>query len=201
MTAGKRARTRSSVVLGDPQSVRHDPSAKSLAYFCLSEPIRFDQPLLAELKDLAAQRGDVNVRLCLHDRPEAAFHEMIILEHAGKYYRPHKHLAKGESYHIIEGSMAVFVFNDQGVVDDAVRLSPFDTLVYRIGSKMYHAVMPLSKTVIYHESKPGPFVRESDCEYPAWAPDGQDPTAVAVYTGILREALDRHAGPRSVQSV
>jgi len=63
-------------------------------------------------------------------------------------------------------------------------------VVYRVGARMYHAVLPLTPWVIYHESKPGPFLGEADCVYPAWAPDGQDAGAVAAYTSMLRRVVD-----------
>lgn len=179
----------STVEFGDSTSVWQDRTAKSCSYFCRKEPVRIDQELLVKLKALAGQQGSQNVRLCLHDRPQAAFHEMIILEHSGKFYRPHKHPRKGESYHIIEGAMGVFIFNERGDVGDTCVLNPQSSMVYRVGTNMYHAVMPLSEFVIYHESKLGPFIRESDCLYPAWAPDGTDQQVAMEYTQMLREAL------------
>ena len=186
----------STVALDDPSSVWQDPHAKSFAYFCKRRPVRIDQALLAELKRLAGERGGQNVRLCLHEGPGAAFHDMIILEHPGKYYRPHQHLAKGESYHIIEGAMGVFVFEPDGRVADACRLTPTGTVVYRVDATMHHAVMPLSDPVIYHESKPGPFTGESDSVYPDWAPDGRDQDAAAAYTAALRTALEHATDAR-----
>ena len=184
-------RSVSTIAFDDPRSVWQDKSAKTVAYFCRKPPIKIDGRLLDELKRLAARLGGQNVRLCLHESPEAVFHEMIILEHAGKYYRPHKHTAKGESYHIIEGSLGVIVFDEQGKVEDACVLNPHGPLVYRIGANMYHMILPLSEFVIYHESKPGPFVRERDSLNPSWAPDGGNTAIAADYVLKLQAALER----------
>jgi len=180
----------SAVALDDAASVLRDPGTKTQAWFCQRLPVRVDQGLLAELKRQAADRDHQNTRLCLHDRPGAAFHDMIILEHPGKYYRPHAHKGKGESYHIIGGSMGIFVFTEEGEVADACVLTTDDTVVYRVGADMYHAVLPLSSPVVYHESKPGPFLGEADCVYPEWAPDGRDAQAAAEFTERLRSVLD-----------
>lgn len=185
----------SAVSLDDSSAVWQDAGAKSLSYFCRRRPVRVDQRLVAQLKRLASAGGGRNARLCLHESPQAAFHDMIILERPGKYYRPHHHPAKGESYHIIEGAMGVFVFRQDGEVADACVLAPDQTLVYRVEAAMDHAVMPLSPFVLYHESKPGPFTGDSDCVYPAWAPDGQDPEAVAAYTAALRKLLPSSIHP------
>lgn len=171
--------------------VWEDTTAKTVAFLCRREPVRVDQRLIGELKAVSSQRGGANVRLCLHDSPEALFHEMIILERAGKYYRPHKHLAKGESYHIIEGELGVCVFDEQGAVADACVLTPHGTVAYRVGRAMYHMIVPLSSLVIYHESKPGPFIRSSDCAYAAWAPTGDDAAAVTAFIERVRELVQR----------
>lgn len=179
----------SAIVLEDPRWVRLDHGARSLAYFCLKSPVRVDKELLEQLKGIAVGLEGRNLRLCLHDSPGATFHEMIILEKRDKYYRPHKHLAKGESYHLIEGSLAAFVFDTRGGVVDACLLEAQGTFLYRVGANMFHSVMPLTDLVVYHESKPGPFEGESDSIYPDWAPDGSDGEEVARYRERLLRAL------------
>ena len=184
----------SSIDLSDPSSVQR-VEGRSLAFFCKKKPVRVDGRLVAELKQIAAGLDGKNLRLCLHEGPEALFHDMLILEHKGNYYRPHKHLAKGESFHIIEGSMGIFVFDEPGRVVDACTLEPQGDFLYRIDTDMYHAVMPLSELVIYHESKPGPFTGEGDSLFPSWAPDGSDADELRRYTDSLLRTLVR--GQRS----
>ena len=179
----------SKINLEDSQSVRFDNAGRSAAYFCLNDPVKIDGELIAELKDSAHRLGDNNVRLCLHDSPDASFHEMINLEHRGKYYRPHKHSEKGESYHIIEGKMAAFIFDENGTVVDSNVLEGDGNFLYRVGTNMYHAVLPLSELIIYHESKIGPFQRTGDSIFPEWAPDGTDQAEADSYIGNLVKNL------------
>lgn len=179
----------SSLVLSDPESVWVDKGAKSIAYFCKKKPVKVDKKLIKELKEIAASVGNKNIRLCLHESPDALSHDMIILERKGKYYRPHKHLTKGESFHIIEGLLAVFIFDESGVAIDSCILEPEGNFIYRVGVNMYHAVMPLSDLVIYHESKPGPFLGDRDSIYPSWSPVGNNPQEVADYTDRLLKIL------------
>jgi len=178
----------SSIHLHDSRSVQR-AEGRSLAFFCKRKPVRVDRELVSELKRVASELNGKNVRLCLHEGPEARFHDMVIVEHPGNYYRPHKHLEKGESFHILEGSMAVFVFDEQGQVVDACVLEEQGNFLYRIDTDMYHAVMPLSDRVVYHESKPGPFTGAGDSVFPAWAPEGCDPDEVRRYTDFLRSTL------------
>jgi cupin fold WbuC family metalloprotein len=173
-----------SLLAPDPAKLVEDPKARTRAFFCIRRPVRIDAALLAELRQLGE---DGNVRVCLHDGPAADHHDMVILEHPGRYYRPHHHDGKGECFHIMAGAMAVFVFEADGRVAEAVRLEAGD--IYRIGAGQIHAVMPLSDPVIYHENKPGPFSGPGDSIYPDWAPDGADEGAAAAYAAALARHL------------
>ena len=156
----------------NPDRVWEDKTAKTISFFCRKLPVRVDSSLIGELKIIAQNQGKKNVRLCLHDSPNAVHHDIIILEHKGKYYRPHKHLKKGEAFHIIDGEMGIFVFNEDGIVMDFCCLKSGE--IFRVGVGMYHMVMPLTEFVIYHENKPGPFLKDGDSIYPDWAPDGDN---------------------------
>lgn len=181
--------SRVSLLAPDPERLWRDPKAKTLSFFCRRRPIRIDAAVIAELIQLGTVEGPRNVRVCLHEAPSSAHHDMIILEHRGRYYRPHRHTDKGECFHIMQGEMGVFAFADDGAVIDAVRLRAGD--IYRVEAGMYHAVMPLSDMVVYHENKPGPFQGDGDSLYPVWAPDGRDPYAARIYS----LALARHLTP------
>ena len=141
------------------------------------------------MKSTSEQLVGLDIRICLHDSPEAEFHEMIILQYGGKYSRPHKHPVKGESYHIIEGSMAAFVFDDSGQVMDANVLDASSSFLYRVGGNTYHVAVPLSELLIYHESKPGPFLHDDDSVFPSWAPDTFDAENGLSYTNKLLQIL------------
>ena len=181
------------VDLDDKSSVWLNDSGRSRGYFCQSKPVRVDNALLTKLKTVSENLSGKNVRLCLHESPESAFHDMIILERRVNYYRPHKHLYKGESYHIMEGEQAVVIFDDQGDVIDTCVLQPETTPIYRVGADMYHMVMPLSELIIYHESKPGPFLPETDSVFPDWAPDGNNSGEVDQFVRNIMRNFDTYS--------
>lgn len=181
--------TISKIILDDPEKIRKDESGRSLGLFCRNLPGRVDRQLIDELKEILEQQPEKNIRLCLHEAPDALFHSMIILERQRKYYRPHKHYEKGECFHIIEGRMAVFAFDEKGNVIDSCCLDPSGVFIYRVQVNMYHAVMPLTPIVIYHESKPGPFLDNSDSIFPSWAPDDGDEEKITIYNQQLHDIL------------
>ena len=185
-----------SILEPDAQKLREDLSAKSVSFFCLQRPVRVDQALLDEMKEVSVLRGGRNVRICLHSAPEDEHHDMVVLEHGGNYYRPHKHQAKGECFHVMDGRLGLLAFDEAGAVIDATILEAGD--MYSIAVGMYHAVMPLSDPVIYHESKPGPFLGDGDSIYPDWAPAEDDSAAIEAYKSMARGHLQSSAGKSEI---
>jgi len=115
---------------------------------------------------------------------------MIILTRKGRYQTPHKHNEKAESWHIIEGLMGVFVFDQNGKPIQCDRLTPGASIIYRINPGLYHAVLPMSDIVLFHESRPGPYNRTDSLPAP-WAPDSEDSEGLAKFYGNLQQLLDR----------
>ena len=87
-----------------------------------------DQPILrlsgtdiASLKHQALANTRRRIRICTHPDRSDRLHEMLIVHTRGTYVRPHKHLNKSESVHIIEGEVDVVVLDEAGGVRDVVR--------------------------------------------------------------------------------
>lgn len=191
------------IKLDDPATVTRIEGQRSVAFFSKKKSARVDDLLIGQLKQVAEQAGDKNVRLCLHDSPGASFHDMVILERRSKYYRVHKRPNKDVTYHMIEGSMAAYMFDEEGRVEEACLLVPGNSFIYRVDADRYRVSIPVSDVVIYHEVSPGPFVGESDSIYPTWAPDGGNHEDAMAYTTKLLEALDSqkgHMGPQGKPS-
>ncbi len=171
----------------DREKLVEDRGAKTVAYFCRRRPALIDKQLIDELKQISVLRGECNARVCLHDSPGAPHHDMVALERGNRYYRPHKHNGKGDTFHMIEGCLGVFTFDDAGQVIDAVSIGRGE--IYRTDIDSYHAILPLTEFVIHHESKPGPFTGAGDSIFPDWAPDGSDPDETERYLARLMAYL------------
>ncbi len=153
----------------DPQLVREDTAAKSVAFFALVRPVWVGAALYEELKQVSTYRGGKNVRLCLHSMPGDDQHDMIILNRKGTLHPPHRHHGgKAETFHVVEGRMGVFSFDANGNPAEVGILGPGE--VYRFGPDHFHTVMPLDDFVIHHESRVGPFLGDDDCIFPEWGP-------------------------------
>jgi cupin fold WbuC family metalloprotein len=141
---------------------------------------------LQDLKDTAVRAPLKRARLCLHDDHDDPVQEMVIAFHRTSYCRPHRHLNKSESFHVIEGQLGIWFFDDDGNVKRQVTMGEAGsglTRVYRLARDWWHTVVPLSEITIIHETTTGPF-KHGGTEYPKWAPEDHD------HEGI-RQFLDR----------
>lgn len=147
-----------------------DQGAKSESYYCKAGAIVIDDSVIAWLKErLKATLGNT-VRICLHPDASDQFHEMIIAHKRGGEFKPHKHLSKGESYHMIEGRLRVNIFDDNGKLASATVLARQGSglaFMHRIPPNVWHSTEPDGDLVIFHESKPGPFTVGENV-YPNW---------------------------------
>ena len=135
---------------------------------------------IEELKDVATTNPRSRVRVNAHKNIDDPLHEMLIIHKKGMYCQPHKHLNKSESFHMIEGRIKVVLFDNDGVILQAITMGisePDETLFYRISEPIYHMVILESDFAVYHEVTNGPFQKE-DSLFAPWAPaDNQDKVA------------------------
>lgn len=174
--------------------VKQDKNAKSLSYFCTKNLVLIKRDIIKQLVEESNRNGACDIRISLHKSPAKDFHNMIILQRKGNYYRPHKHENKVEAYQMIEGKMAIFIFDGSGNIINSHVLSPETNFIYRIGANKFHVTIPLTDFVIFHESKIGPFIREGDSIFADWTPDGSDPNEARKYFDLLLSKIKDNAG-------
>ena len=133
------------------------------------------------LKTVARRHPQRRARLCLHRSGGDRLHEMIIALSRDCLFQPHRHPDKSESYHAIDGRLAIVIFDTKGKPVRSLILAPpgkNGTICYRLDTSVYHAVLPLDDIVVFHEVTNGPFV-QGDAEIAPWAP--HEPTALRVF--------------------
>lgn len=151
---------------------------------------------LTMVRDMALTNVRGRARLCAHQSADDPIHEMLIALVKESYIPPHKHLGKSESFHMIEGSLIVIVFDDSGIPIEYISLaSPGSAdaegqaLYYRLSKPMYHTVIPMSDVVVFHETTNGPF-RRGDTVFAEWAPCEQDDVQIqrAYISQLLKQS-------------
>ena len=145
--------------------------------------LRVDSLQLEQLKTDARNEPRQMARLCLHQGTEDRVHEMVIAFTRKAYVIPHRHLAKSESFHVIEGSLAVVFFDNDGDVTNRIELGVSGSersFLYRLNTSLWHMALPLSEYVIIHEVTGGPLLSE-DTEHPYWAPKESEPDRIGPF--------------------
>ena len=69
---------------------------------------------------------------------------------------------------MIEGSQRIYTFNNKGKIVENVIMDAKKNIVFRIDKNTFHSSKIISKYVIFHESKPGPYLGKLDSIFPNW---------------------------------
>lgn len=164
---------------------RHGPEV-----FYASEPIvTADAPDVERLKSEARSARRHRARLCTHLSLDDPLHEMFIVHSAGTYVRPHRHVGKSESFHVVDGIMDVAVFDEGGGVVKAFRMGPYGTghvFYCRLNQSAFHSFVFRTPLVVFQEITNGPF-DPSRTQFAPWAPP-EDDVAAAAYFSWLQDA-------------
>jgi cupin fold WbuC family metalloprotein len=138
-----------------------------------------------------SSRGRMNHNF--HSSPDAPVHRFLNVLTRATYVQPHRHRdpPKHESFLVLEGRIAVFVFSDEGAVLSAWILGG-DISGIDLPAGAWHTVVALTDTAVCYEVKPGPWDSASDKEFAAWAPREGDPNAEAYRMHLLEHIHDSH---------
>ena len=146
--------------------------------FAQSDVVAVGRDWLDRLKRDALAAPRRRARLCLHADHDDAVQEMVIAFCRGSWVRPHRHVGRCESLHVIEGELAVLLFDDAGGVERRIDLCGGGTsngaqssrpFMYRLSTPAWHTVVPCSDFVVVHEVTQGPFIAGDDGFAP-WSP-------------------------------
>ena len=143
------------------------------------------------LAEQARENERRRMRLCAHRSSDDALHEMLIVHTPETYVRPHKHLAKSESFHVIEGEADVVLFDEEGRIVELISMGPYPSgacFYYRLADPYYHGLVIHSELFLFHETTNGPFDRR-DTLFAPWSPPENDPAAVRAYREQLKQAI------------
>jgi cupin fold WbuC family metalloprotein len=163
------------------------PTIKSEVYFNRNDLEVVGEDWIGFLKDRARQSPLRRSRLCLHRGHDDPVQQMIIVMCQDVLFRPHRHLAKSESFHMIEGLLDLILFDMDGNPEQAVHMGPIGSglnFCHRLNISQFHAVLPLTDFVVMHEITAGPWIKE-EAEFAPWAPEQSE---------ALRAFLENAAG-------
>lgn len=134
-----------------------DKSGKSDAIFLRNKCTVIDIKILDHLVKYSKHNNFKDVRICMHKNKKSVIQNMINLTFKRKKKIDfHKHLKKDEAYQIIKGKMMIEYFYKKKI--KKITLGS-DKILFRISKNIYHRIKPLTKYIIYHEIRKGPFLK------------------------------------------
>jgi len=168
--------------------------------------VRFGPDETRFVKERAATSARRRARICAHQDSDELLHEMLIGVAADSYIHPHRHTAKVESFHIVEGLVDVVIFDDAGAVRDVVKLGagiPDRSFYYRLSESAFHTLLVRTPWLVIHEVTNGPF-RKDETVLAAFAPPEEAPPEVrAAYirqVDVLASRFDAGAAAQPIRS-
>jgi cupin fold WbuC family metalloprotein len=148
------------------------------------------------LKKQAAESPRGRSRICTHPGPDDQTHEMLVVLRRDNYIHPHLHPGKVESFHVIEGKLTVFLFNEDGSILETVPMGDLASgrpFYYRQTRPLYHTQIPETDFVVFQEVTQGPFTR--DTVLASWAlAEGPDGKLRAYLEDLLRRSQEQRHG-------
>jgi len=123
--------------------------------------------LLARARTLPRLRTNHNFHSSMEENPHRFLNVMV----RGTYIAPHRHLEppKSESFLVLRGEVAFFVFDEDGEIT-RVEVLGRGKMGIDIGPGIWHTLAVLSAEAVCYEVKPGPYLASNDKDFAGWAP-------------------------------
>jgi cupin fold WbuC family metalloprotein len=133
----------------------------------------------------ASPRGRINHNF--HPSLDSNLHRFLNAWTRGSYAAPHRHLKvpKPESFVVLRGELALFLFDDSGNVTERHVLGRNGLIGIDLEPGIWHTVAAVSDTAVCFEVKAGPYEAATDKEFAPWAPREGDPSAAEYLAKLL----------------
>ncbi|MCX7121818.1 MAG: WbuC family cupin fold metalloprotein [Gammaproteobacteria bacterium] len=159
-------------------------------YYLAGPDIFLEKNDLNQLATLAFNSKRQRARYCAHENKESGTHEMFEVFTNQTYIRPLKQEQKIYSFHVIQGSVDIYLFSEKGELTDKISLGDFQSgkpFYFRAPINTYRTLVTTSEFLLYNEVTAGPFKKE-DTIFAPWAPLEDDVEGIAQ----LRARLHAH---------
>lgn len=131
-------------------------------------------------------RGRMNHNF--HPDLAANLHRFLNAWTRGSYAAPHRHLVvpKPESFVVLRGELALFLFDDSGAITETHVLGRSGLIGIDLAPGIWHTVAAVTDTAVCYEVKAGPYDAATDKEFAPWAPREGDAGAAQYLEQLLR---------------
>ena len=136
-----------------------------------------------------------------HDSLDANVQRLFIATAPNTYIRPHRHSEehKWEFFVVLEGSMDLLIFDDDGTLARRTRMSRADVRAVEIPPGTWHSYVCREAGTIALEVKEGAYTPTPECDFAPWSPaDDSDVTqAFLAWMRVARTGSQPSAIPGS----
>src|ERR1700733_6318685 len=145
-----------------------------------------NKALFQDLIERAQRSPRLRINHNFHASMEDNPHRFLNVMAKGTYVAPHRHLdpPKAESFAVLDGEVAFFIFDDAGQVVRAEVLGG-DPIGIDIAPGVWRTLSPVSAYAVCYEVKPGPYSAANDKDFAPWAPREGDPGVAAYLEKLL----------------
>jgi cupin fold WbuC family metalloprotein len=153
---------------------------------------KIDESLLNEISVQAKSTPRLRKNYNFHADYADPLQRLLNAMEPFSYIQPHKHEDpdKREVFFSLRGRIAVFEFDETGIITDHIVLDPQNgQFGAEIPSRTFHTLISLDPGSVAYEVKDGPYILENDKNFAPWAPKEGDPG-----TGEYIESLLNHVG-------
>ena len=140
--------------------------------------------VLEEARSSPRRRMNFNFHATLDEKPSRFLNVML----RGTYVTPHRHVEppKAESFVVLEGRVALVLFDDAGrPVEHYLLGASGGARGIDLAPGIWHTLAVLSPQAVCFEVKPGPYSAMQDKEFAPWAPREGDPRCAAYLASLL----------------
>ena len=161
--------------------------AKTPSFRVKSNLFILDNNAFEFLKGKAEIHESKKARICLHQNDSDKVNEMIICTYKGAYVRPHMHMEKSESYHVIEGTFSLILFDNSGKITKVI--DAIKNNIIKVPCALWHTMIVTSKYCIMHEVTNGPFDADNTI-FADWSPcESEEKVVIDKYLKSLKNNL------------
>lgn len=151
-----------------------------------------NETLLNETIEKAKKSPRLRMNYNFHDRLDDPVNRLLNAMEPGTYLRPHRHLDpdKDEIFLLLKGKAALFIFDEDGGVQEALLLDPAAG-VYgaEVQAGVWHTLLVLESGSVVYEVKQGPFAPLAPGNLAPWSPAAEDAEGAKMFLKKLETYL------------
>ncbi|MDR1356508.1 MAG: WbuC family cupin fold metalloprotein [Tannerellaceae bacterium] len=151
-----------------------------------------NRQLLDETTEKAKLSPRLRMNYNFHEQPDDQVHRLINAMEPGSYIRPHRHINpdREESFLILSGKIAFFIFNDQGdITEQCILDARAGVYGAEIKAGIWHGLIVMETGTVLYEIKNGPYAPVSPDNFAPWSPAPEDKEGVKKYLNNLCRQL------------